>query len=391
MTKKIFVIAGEASGDALGAGLIRHLYQKAGRDIEIVGVGGLLMEAETQTGFKSLLPMDELCVMGLWEVVWQLPRLLRLINGVVDEIKDAKPDIVVTIDLPDFNFRVADRLKKSSDFKGKIVHYVAPTVWAWRPGRAKKIAQIYDGLMCLFPFEPEYFEPHGLNAVCVGHSLVEHSVDQVDVDSFRSEYGIDPASKTLGVFLGSREGEIKKTSTSIMETVSIVKETYPDIEIIVPTLPSMEYHVVDVLRNWQCEATVVIDPGVKWGAFRACDVAIALSGTVALELAYFGIPHIIGYKMHPVTWLLVKHMVKVRYAHLANLLLKKEIVPEFLQFKCNAESMSGVVLKLLKLDESRQEQRNSFKELRNLLGALDQKRPSEKAADFELNTLHAQA
>ncbi|MCB1579739.1 MAG: lipid-A-disaccharide synthase, partial [Alphaproteobacteria bacterium] len=202
MNKSVFFIAGEASGDSLGASLMRGLKKREGDLVKFSGIGGPLMEGQ---GFKSLLPMDDLCVMGLWEVVWQLPRLLRLIQGTVEEIEKCAPDVVVTIDLPDFNFEVAQRLKKRGIFKGKIVHYVAPSVWAWRPGRAKKIAGYFDGLMCLFPFEPAYFTEHGLDAAYVGHPLIEVDTAALDPKGFREDLHIQDGALCLGVLFGSRE------------------------------------------------------------------------------------------------------------------------------------------------------------------------------------------
>jgi lipid-A-disaccharide synthase len=147
MAKSVFLIAGEPSGDALGAPLMRGLKEQGLSEANISGIGGDLMQAE---GLESLLPMDDICVMGLWEVVWHLPRLLRLIEGLVEEIEERNPDVLVGIDLPDFNFQIAKRLRKRGVFKGKILHYVAPSVWAWRPGRAKDVASFLDGMMCLF-------------------------------------------------------------------------------------------------------------------------------------------------------------------------------------------------------------------------------------------------
>ncbi len=194
-TPNIFLIAGEPSGDNLGGALISSIRQKS-PNAEFFGIGGDIMTAQ---GLQSLLPMEEICVMGVFEVVTQIPRLLKLIQGVVEEIEARQPDILVTIDLPDFNFQVAKRLKKRGIFNGKIVHYVAPTVWAWRPGRAEKISEFLDGLLCLFPFEPAYFHPYNLRADYVGHPLIEQRLEKSENETkaLYDQYGIEPDKKIL--------------------------------------------------------------------------------------------------------------------------------------------------------------------------------------------------
>lgn len=380
MTQKIFFIAGEHSGDVLGAGLIRSLKEQG--VTEFTGIGGPLMEEQ---GLKSLLPMDELCVMGLWEVLWQLPRLLRLIEGVVVEIEKYNPDIVVTIDLPDFNFEVAKRLKKRGN-KARLVHYVAPSVWAWRPGRAKKIAAFLDGLVCLFPHEPPYFTKHNLKSQFIGHPLIEHDPDEADGAAFREGFSIDPDVTVLGLFFGSREGEIKAHSAILKETVTVLKEQYADLHVIIPTVPALEYEVRQVIQDADFPAFVLVNPDDKWDEFAACNVALAVSGTVGLELAYMGVPHIVVYKMHPVSWLLVKLLVKTKYAHLANILLNEPVIPEYLQGKCNSLEISKGLLKLLKDENEQKSQKEKVSKLREMLTAAPDKTPSDLAAEFVLET-----
>jgi lipid-A-disaccharide synthase len=380
MSKKVFLIAGEHSGDVLGASLIKAM-RAQDPGVQVEGIGGPLMEAE---GLKSLLPMDELCVMGLWEVAGQLPRLLKLINGVVEEIEKRQPDVVVTIDLPDFNFEVGKRLKKRGLSKARRVHYVAPSVWAWRPGRAQKIAQFLDGLICLFPFEVEYFTKHNLKTVAVGHPLVESGSRNADGQNFRAANDIGPEEKVLGLFLGSRESELKSMTGPLKESIDVVRGFYPDLQIVVPTLPAMEYHVLQALQGWGSNITVVAKPDAKWEAFAACDAAIAVSGTVGLELAYMGIPHIITYKLHPATWVLLRALVKVQYAHLANILLNKGVVPEYLQGKSEPVGLSKGILRLFKSDDFRKAQQEEFIKIQGLLGEGQAKTPSAKAAEFVL-------
>ena len=382
MSKTVFLIAGEPSGDALGASLIKGLKSQGVQPDAITGVGGDLMQVE---GLKSIIPMEELCVMGIWEVIWQLPRLIKLIHGMVEEIEKRQPDILVTIDLPDFNFRVAEKLKKRGIFKGKIIHYVAPTVWAWRPDRAKKIAAYLDGVMCLFPFEPPYFEKHGLKAQYVGHPLIEMDKSAFEGQTFRKARGIDEEDMCLGVFFGSRERELNAHKKTFLETMEALEEQYSNIQFIIPTLPSLEFDLLELLKECNQSVHVVVDQQKKWQAMTACDAGLAVSGTIGLELAYMGTPHIIGYKPHPITGLILKMVVKVKYAHLANILLEEEVVPEFLQMKCSTTHLLPALMELLNYPEAQSKQKEAFTKVEQMLRLEGGKTPSEEAASFVLS------
>ena len=379
MSLSIFTLAGEASGDVLGGALMREL--KAQKpDIRFVGVGG---ESMQKAGLQSMLPMEELCVMGIVEVLEHLPRLLKLINGMVEEIEKLQPDIVLTIDLPDFNFRVAEKLKKRGKYKGKIIHYVAPTVWAWRPGRAKHIAQFLDGLLCLFPFEPDYFTPHGLKASYVGHPLIENTIDALDPQAFRAQHDIPADAPLLCVLFGSRASEFKAHSGIFMNAIDLIAEQVPNLHIVTPTAPNLQYSVLDALSRLNVPAFQTLTEADKWAAFRAANAGIAASGTVALELAYARLPHMIGYRTHPISWLLIRLLVKSKYAHLANIMLDKPAVPELLQFAFSDENVAKEVLKLLQDEQSRSAQLSEFEALRDILG-VGGAPPSQQAAQAVL-------
>jgi lipid-A-disaccharide synthase len=383
MTKNIFIITGEASGDNLGAGLM-HALKTQDPSLSFTGIGGDKMIA---AGIDSLIPMEDIAVMGIWEVLWQLPRLLKIVNAIVAEIEDRQPDVVITIDAQEFSLHVAQRLKKNGTFKGKLVHYVAPTVWAWRPGRAKQIAATYDLLLCLFPFEPKYFKPLGLKTEFVGHPLIEHDIKDIDGHEFRQKSDIKPDSPVLGLFLGSREREIKTMIKPFAEAIDILQEQIPDLQIITPTTKAREYDVIDALRTHNIDAQVMAQPDWKWQAFAACDLALAVSGTVGLELAYMGVPHVIGYKTDLLTFAVIRALVKVKYAHLANILLNKEAVPELLQFNCTAPKLATALLRLHKDEDTRMRQLEDLKTLRDSLTPEDGISPSEKAASTVLDIL----
>ncbi len=376
---KVFFIVGEDSGDALAAPLIAELKEQYGEDAECMGVGGPMMEEE---GYTQLLPMDQISVIGIWEVLPKIPRLLKLRKAIIEEIEAQQPDAVVTVDFPDFNFSIAKSLKKRGVFKGKLIHYVAPSVWAWRPGRAQKIAQFMDAMMCLFPMEVDYFTQHGMKAEHVGHPLICSGAKEASLSEFKAANDIPPEARTIGLFFGSRESEFKKLSPIIKHAAQMVGETEGNIHIIVPTLSKMEYEIQQLLQDFPFKVYVTSNPNVKWEAFKACDMAIAVSGTVALELAYIGVPHLVIYKVNPVTALILRLMIKVKFVHLANILLNKSVVPECLQAKCNPVKIAEEAVELLNNIERKNEQIQDFKRLGILLGEASEKTPPQRAAQF---------
>lgn len=381
MPKTIFFIVGEPSGDTLGASLMRAMKaQEPG--IQFVGIGGPLMEAE---GLESLMPMDDLCFMGLFEVLKHIPHILRTMRKVTSEVVRTKPDALVTIDLPDFNFRVVKRLRKQN-FQTKYVHYIAPSVWAWRSGRAKKVANIYDLLLCAFPFEPQFFTKYGLQTKCVGHSMVER-LQHIDAHTRKKELGFAGNEKVLGLFFGSRRGEFKMMGEVIAEAAEKIKTDLPDVRFLVPTLPQNESIIKEILKAHNLNAVVNTDVGKKSETFAVCDAAIAVSGTVGLELAYLKVPHIVTYKAHPVTAFIVRCLIQIEYAHLANIIMDQNIIPEFIQENCTAEKLYQGVLPLLNDTVAVRAQREKLVALGQALGEGDKQSPSEKAAQDILKLL----
>lgn len=377
--KKIFFLAGEASGDVLGSRLIKEIKARY-PDSVLQGVGGHLMEEE---GLDIVLPSDKLSVMGIWEIVGNFMRLRKIHQDLVQQIEEFNPDAVVTIDFPDFNFLLGSALKKRGQWKGKHIHYVAPSVWAWRPGRAKAVARFLDGIMCLFPFEPKYFEAHGLASKFIGHSLVEEDPDQGDGDGFRQTYGIPEDAEILGLLFGSRHKELKNMSKTLIDVALMVHETHPNVHLVVPTLPHLEYEVLKLVQGLPMPVYVVAKAERKWDAFAACDAAVAVSGTVGLELTYAGVPHVIAYKTSLLTWGILKLLVKVKYAHLVNILLGKMVVPEFLQKECDALKIGEQVLDLMEVQLGGSvPQKEAGMRLRGMIGAYDAKTPSQKGVDF---------
>lgn len=341
--KTIFIIAGEASGDLLGAKLMQEIKTVSNEAVTFSGIGGAQMIGQ---GMTSLFPMTELSVMGLSEVLKHLPRLIKRINQTVSAILAQNPDVLVTIDAPDFGLRVAKKIKKLRP-EIKLVHYVAPTVWAWRPGRAKKIAQFLDGLLCLFPFEPPYFEAHGLKAKFVGHSLTRDipEITLQQKQDFCREHGLNINKPILCLLPGSRLREIESLAPAMLETAQRLKKNIPELQIILPTMP----HIIARLGQFQNVANVFVpkDNVEKYVAFSVSRTALHASGTVALELALCGLPMVTIYKLSALSAKIAKWLIKTPYANLVNILLRHPVVPELIQEKMTVDNMTQITQALL--------------------------------------------
>ena len=382
---KIFIIAGEASGDVLGGKLMRSLQAAQHEsDLTFSGIGGANMQG---AGLNSLIPLEELSLMGIWEILPRLPNLYRIYKGTLEEIEAFQPDIIITIDAPDFSFRIGAAVRKNGNIHAKIFHYVAPTVWAWRPGRAGKIAKFLDGIVCLLPFEPPYFIKEKLPAAYSGHPVIEERamIDAAPTQAFRAKHAIPPEARTVGLFFGSRKSELERHAQTLIDGVNYLAGEIEGLHVIVPTLQSLEYDVLEALKALDCPFSLTTDPGDKWAAFKACDTAVAVSGTVGLELAYAGVPHMIGYRMSAVTYHIAKRLIRVKHAHLANIILKEEVVPEHLQNDFTYENVFHSLYQLLQDKELRAQQAEDFTKLRELMAIKGGEAPSDRAARFVLS------
>ncbi len=376
---QIYVIAGEASGDKLGAGLMHALKARSRLHISFEGLGGELMQAE---GLTSLFPITELSLMGLAEVLPHIPRLRRRLLETVEDIQSRKPDIVVTIDSPGFCFRVGRRLKHGAI---PIVHYVAPSVWAWKPGRAKKVSEFLDGLLTLLPFEPPYFEREGLKSYFVGHSVAEEPVGQ-DTGELKRKMGLLPDEKLLCVLPGSRKGEISRHLPIIRETLIRLEESGAKVRTVIPTLTAFRSLVEMETRDWPVPPHIITGEPAKQMAFAESDAALAASGTVALELANAGLPFVVIYKMNVVTDFLARRLVKLKWVNLVNILLDREVTPEYLLESCKPEKIAPDVARVLNDETYRAGQKAAFHEALNMLRPASRS-SNELAADAVLDVL----
>ena len=360
----IYVIAGEPSGDLLGARLMAALRERTGGIVRFAGIGGEEMARE---GLESRVPIAELAIMGVAEVIPRAGAILRHVRQTVADILRAAPDAVVTIDSSGFTWRVAHGLRRRGS-RVPLIHYVAPMVWAWRGGRARRMARWYDHLMTLLPFEPPYFAAVGLSCSYVGHPVVESGADHGDGAAFRRRHGIADDTPLVVLLPGSRRGEVDRLLPIFKGAVELLAASRPRLAIALPTTDTVHDHVSEAVARWPLPVMVVRGRTEKYDAFAAGDVALAASGTVALELALARLPSVIAYRINGLTHAIVSRVVKIPHAHLVNIVLQREAVPEFLQDECTAENLAAAVQRLIEDKAARAAQIEACAEALRALG-----------------------
>lgn len=347
------MIAGEASGDFLGAAILKRL----NGFVDVCGVGGDLMMRQ---GFQSLFNISEISVGGIMEVIPHVLRIKRLINMTANDIIDQRPDVVLTIDSPGFCFRVAKKVRDIAP-EIKLVHFVAPSVWAWRSKRAIAIAELYDALLTLFSFEPKYFEKYGLKTTFVGHPAVE-VFSPTDKEK----------SEILLLMPGSRIQEIKSHLPIFID----VAKSLGAKNVVIPTLPNLEGFVRSMTDEFK--ADIVIDETEKAELYRMAKLAIVASGTATLQLALSGCPMVVCYRISKLTYSLVRPLVKIKFISLVNILLNEQIVPELIQSDCEPKK---ILEQIDGLDPEKQ--LSAFKKIGQLV-QNQEARPSVYIADILL-------
>ena len=345
---RIFIVAGEPSGDKLGAALMDGLKQIENVDFE--GVGGPLMQAE---GMESLFPMDELSVIGIAEILPKYMHLRRRLHQTADAVLAANPDVLITIDSPEFCLRLAKLVKNSSSIR--TVHYVAPSVWAWRAGRAKKMARHIDHVLALLPFEPPLMQAEGMDCDFVGHPVVAEPIPTHDqIASFEAKYDLTDR-RTLLVLPGSRRSEVRRLAPIFGQALRPVLEQHPDLKLVSPTTPAAEPLLIDAIRDWP-QAPLILSQSNKHSddyllekscAFYSADYALAASGTVSLELAAAGTPMVIAYDAAWLSRQIISMMLKIDTLTLVNLISETRDIPEFNGQNCRPELIGPGVLKMM--------------------------------------------
>jgi lipid-A-disaccharide synthase len=373
---KIFLVAGEESGDQLGAKLMAALRRRLPDGVTFSGVGGHAMAAE---GLASLFPLADIAVMGFSAVIARLPTLIRRIDETAAAVLADKPDILVIVDSPDFTHRVAKRVRRARPDL-PIVDYVSPTVWAWRPGRARSMRAYVDHLLALLPFEPAAHRRLG-GPPCsyVGHPLIERLGELRPAPGERSEPGSGEA--TVLVLPGSRRSEVTRLMPVFGDTVArIAKESRRQLRWILPAVPHVAGLIEDAVAHWPVRPEIVIGEAAKYAAFRKATAALAASGTVTLELALAAIPMVVAYKVSRLE-VQARHFITVKNASLPNIILDEPAVPEFLQWDCVPEKLAAALLPLIEDTPERRAQIDAFARVAGAM-SIGPEKPSERAADI---------
>ncbi len=339
----IYLIAGEPSGDLLGGRLMAALKERTGGKVRFAGIGGAAMAAE---GLQSRVPIGQLAIMGVAEVLPRAAAIFRIVRETVADVLQQKPDAVVTIDSSGFTWRVAQGLRRRGATL-PLIHYVAPMVWAWRAGRARRMARWYDHLMALLPFEPRYFTAVGLSCHYVGHPVVESGADRGDGPAFRRRHFVSGDTKLIALLPGSRAGEVARLLPILRRAVALLGARYPHLVVVLPATENVYEAVRAGIKSFRVPVILLAGGAEKYDAFAAADVALAASGTVALELAMAKTPTVVAYRVNAATHALLRRVVKVRYANLVNVVLDRAAVPELLQGECTPENLAAAAAALL--------------------------------------------
>lgn len=378
---KIVIIAGEASGDNLGAKLIKAVLARD-NFIEFQGVGGDKMLAAGLS--SSIFPMSDISVMGYFEIIWSLPKILWRMEQTYQFIRKYKPDLIITIDSPGFNFRLVTKLKNSEDLSIPIIHYVAPTVWAYKPERAQKIAQLYDHLLVILPFEKPYFDDVNLPCTYIGHPVVEDVSPSFDAKQVKIIHNIKAEATLLTIAPGSRLGEIQRHMPIICKVILSLTQQNRDLLFIIPTLP----HLKELIDKY-CKAhniskfvRIEINDVTKFSLLAISTAALVKSGTMAMEVAKLNIPMVVMYKASPMTAYILKKQLKIKYVNICNLILDAPIIPELLQEHCTANNIEKELAALLDPhSKNRMLQQAAFVQIMKILGDSGPYTPSDKAAE----------
>jgi lipid-A-disaccharide synthase len=381
VARKIFLIATEESGDRLGANLMKVLRQRLGGAVRFEGVGGQSMARE---GLSSLFPIEQLSIMGLAAVVKQLPMILRRIRETADAVTEASPDMLVIIDSPDFTHRVARRVR-GRDPAIPIIDYVSPSVWAWRPGRARAMYAYVDHVLALLPFEPEaYRRLRGPPCSYVGHPLIEQ-IGSLRPDAGEQKRRLEQPPVLL-VLPGSRRSEIRHHMAVFGKTLDRLRAEGVAFEPILPTMPHLQQAVAEGVKSWNVAPRIVVGEKDKKAAFRMAYAAFAKSGTATLELALAGVPMVAAYKAGAIETRIMRSMIRLNSVILANLVIGENVVPEFIQQDCTPEKLLPALRAVLTDSPMRRRQMEAFSKLDGIMSTGNQP-PSARAADIVLATM----
>ena len=361
LSLRVAVVAGEASGDILGAGLIREI-KRHYPDAYCYGIGGPLMQSE---GFDSLFPMERLSVMGLVEVLGRLRELLGIRKQLRERLIADQPDVFIGIDAPDFNLALERKLKASGI---PTVHYVSPQVWAWREGRLKKIRHSVDHMLALLPFEVDYYRDHNVPVTFVGHPLADQIAMNPDQDTARQTLGVSHGGgPVIGLLPGSRKTEVSKLGQLFLETARLLRKDFPDAHFLIPCANERRKKQILPIVSEFPDLDITVYDGQAQLVMAASDAILIASGTAVLEAALHKKPLVVSYKMAPLSFAIISRMVKVKYVSLPNLLADRELIPEVLQADATPENLRAFMKRAVEDQDYRVALKQSFIEIHHQL------------------------
>ena len=342
----IAIIAGEVSGDILGAGLI-HALKARYPHAKFIGIGGERMIAE---GFETLFDMDELSVMGLVEVLKHLPRLLKIRRSIIEQLSALKPDVFIGIDAPDFNLDVELKLKQQGI---KTIHYVSPSVWAWRQKRVYKIAAATNLVLAFLPFEKAFYDRFNVPCRFIGHTMADAIPLKPNRDEACQLLNLEPAQRYVAMLVGSRGSEVEFLSEPFLQTAQLLHQRYPDVKFLVPLINQKRRQQFEQIKQRVApELDMILLDGNARAAMITAEATLLASGTAALEAMLCKSPMVVGYRMKPFTYFLAKRLVKTKYVSLPNLLADEMLVPELIQEDCNPTKLAEKLSQYLSEDKS---------------------------------------
>lgn len=358
--RQIFIVAGEASGDAHAARLVAALKQHAPQ-LYVGGIGGDAMRA---VGADIVQDFADLAVMGLFEILKSYPRIKAIFNQTVSRLKREQPDLLILVDYPGFNLKLAKQAKKLGI---PVLYYISPKVWAWRAGRVKKIQQTVDHMAVLFPFEVPIYEQAGVPVTCVGHPLVDAVQSELDNAAAKAKFKLDPQHRVIGLFPGSRRSEINALLPVMLAAAERIQQRHFDVSVVLPLAPGISLDYIKAFTD-KSRLPIQVVPGDFYDLIKACDAIVAASGTVTLEIALLGTPHLITYKVSPWSYRILKRLVKIPYVGLCNIVSGEPLITELLQDEVTEVRLDQLLTDLLTHPQSRQRAEKIQQQVRSALG-----------------------